>query len=132
MERQNPEQLSRIYQAMNVLGEQSWRINNPMLDVVLGAVAENSGLANIPITQPGMVLEKPDRTPRFRTQATKGQVSGFCHHMAQQDDICWTGFVPAHVRLVWLLWGVSAPRRLATSMCSYCHRHLPDSACQTR
>ena len=77
-ERQNPGQLARIYEAMNVLGEQAYRVNGPMLDVVLAAVAENVGTAGLPITQVGAVMEKPDRAPRFRTQASKGQVRA-CH-----------------------------------------------------
>ena len=77
-ERNNPGQLSRIYEAMNVLGEQAYRVNGPMLDVVLAAVAENVGTAGLPITQVGAVMEKPDKAPRFRTQASKGQVRACC------------------------------------------------------
>ena len=74
VERRNPQQLARVYEALNVLGEQAYRINSPMLAVVDAAVEENQGLAGLPVAMAQLVLEKPNRAPRFRTQAHKGQV----------------------------------------------------------
>eukprot|EP01023_Acetabularia_acetabulum_P055226 TRINITY_DN6357_c0_g3_i1.p1 TRINITY_DN6357_c0_g3~~TRINITY_DN6357_c0_g3_i1.p1 ORF type:complete len:1012 (-),score=142.80 TRINITY_DN6357_c0_g3_i1:272-3307(-) len=63
-----------VYQALDYLGQQGWRINKPVLDVINKIFERGGGIAKIPTKK---IFPYPDKPPQlFRARITQKKIKG--------------------------------------------------------
>ncbi|KAK9808067.1 hypothetical protein WJX73_001423 [Symbiochloris irregularis] len=67
-------QIMQLYEALNALGEQGWRINKPVLAVIEAAWGLGGGFADLPTLLPQKIDVPVSKSPRFRTISSPGQL----------------------------------------------------------
>ena len=65
----------QVYEALNALGEQGWRINKPVLAVIEATWRAGGHIADLPPLLPTASPIPAPETPRFRSITTPGQLS---------------------------------------------------------